>query len=257
MLLEGAIVLLSQAWACPSLDAALETATVSLVEGGDATAPLADADTSLTCANATRGQVARIWLVRGANAWFTGKKDEAVPLLAAARALAPEGYDGRLGEELKTAWEAAKPGANGNLFMDRNANIDGVDVGNFPLSTAAGPHAIQIIDSAWARTVFVESGEDLHVETGLPVEILADPATAPIRKRKSPALLIAAGGAALAAGACASIAYLQDDAMSAAADQGNGDALESAHTVQVATGYGAYGLAGLAAAGVVFHFVLP
>ncbi len=254
MLLESAITFAGLAWACPSIDAALEVATVSLVEGGDATAGLSDAASSLACMNASQAQVGRVWLVRGASAWFAGRKEEALPLLAAARALVPDGYDARLGAELKDAWAAALPGPPGNLIVDRNAHIDGTAVVAFPVATAAGPHAIQIVDSQWARTVFVQPGEDLRVETGLPVEMDAPNGA---RRKRSPALLIAAGGAALAAGACAGVAFVQNDAMTAASAKGDLDGLNGAHTAQLATGVGAYGLAGLAAAGVVLHFVLP
>lgn len=249
--------------ACPSLDAELERATRALV-GGDAPtveAALGDAEASFACAPATRASVARWALVEGARRVVRGQHGDA--WLAASRALAPEGFDPRLGPAVRAAFDAAPSPAVATLLLEPAipAFVDGVPIATWPLTLPAGPHAVQVMDARGAvrfgRALTLLPGEDALLPTGLPATVAADTtgtgstATAPAvpaeltaRPQRRPALLITAAGLAVAGGALTGAALAQSPRMEAAADP---DALDAAYSAQQGLAWGAYGAFGAAA----------
>lgn len=262
-----ALVSLAAAAPCPALDAELERATLALVAGDAATADaaLADAAASLACAPATSAQLGHLWLVTGATRHLAGQ--DAAPWLAAARGLAPDAFDARLGPDLRAAFDAAAPPGAATLALEPGlpAFLDGAATTAWPASLDAGPHAVQVLGADGAvrfgREVTLLAGEDALVPTGLPPEFVASTATLPLpgapvepEKKRSPALLVASAVALAGGGACAALALAQDDAMETAPDV---PALEGAFGRQKAFAYGAYGLWGAAGVGATLYFVLP
>jgi hypothetical protein len=233
--------------ACPSVDDELERATAALVDGADPSAALAASEAGLACASTTDAQLARLWLVSGAARQLAGDPEAAMPFYAAARALAPDGFDDRLGDAVRTSWSGATASGAGKLVADRPVKVDGRRVARFPAELASGPHALQAPEVSWARVVMVQSGEDFRVEVpSAPVD------GAP--KRKS-ALFAVLGGVALAGAVGAGAgAIAQTDMMASAADV---ESLDAAWGAQQGLGYAAIGLATLGTTGVVLQFALP
>lgn len=250
--------------ACPSPDAEVERAVSALV-GGDYAAARTALDTAASgfgCGPAaTAEQAARYWLVEGAVATLSGDAEAARAPLAAARATAPALFDDRLGPKVRAAWQAAAPAGQGTLVLEpaRPANVDGTLVSTWPAPVAATPHLVQVVGAdgtvRFGKLVRIDPGEDALVETGLPPggDPLPTEAPAPVARKKSPALLILAGVAAVGAGACAGGALAQNAQMDAATAEPE---LESAFAAQKALGYSSYGLAGAAAVSLGLHFVL-
>jgi hypothetical protein len=255
--------------ACPSLDAQLERATGALVRGDAATvdAALLDADASFACAPATRASVARWALVEGARRVVRGQDGDA--WLAAARHLAPQSVDPRLGPAVRAAFDAAPSPAVATLLLEPAipAFVDGVPIATWPLTLPAGPHAVQVMEASGAvrfgRALTLLPGEDALLPTGLPASVAAEvagtgstasaPAVAVAPAARRPALLITAASLAAVGGGLAGAALAQTPRMEAAADL---DALDAARGAQQGLAWGAYGAFGAAAVtGVLFVVV--
>ncbi len=257
------LLLAAAAAACPNLDAEVERATAAVLAGDYAAArgALDEAAASFTCAAATPAQLGRYWLVEGAVLHLRGEPDAARAPLAAARTTAPEQFDERLGPKVRAAWTSAAAEGEGTLLLEpqREASLDGVSVSAWPAPVSAAPHVVQVLGAdggvRFGKLVRIAPGEDALVETGpipddpLPLEPLEEP-----RHKKSVALLVVAGVAAAGAGACAGGALAQDAQMRAATDVAT---LDTVYERQQILGYSSYGLAGVAALSVGFHFLLP
>ncbi len=264
-------LLATLAYACPNIDTEVERATSALVAGDPtgARAALDTAESAFACAAASPTQLAGYWLVEGAAAHLGGDTTAARAAFSAARGLAPDRYDARLGPDVRTAWSAARPEGEGSLLLEppRAALVDGAGVSAWPLTVSATPHLVQVVGAngtvRFARVVRIGAGEDAVVETGLGTEPDTLSATDPLpetpfadpsaHKKKSPAMLILAGVAAAGAGACVGGALAQNGAMNAAEDI---DTLDAAFGTQKVLGYSGYGLAGAAAAAFTLHFVI-
>jgi hypothetical protein len=253
------------AFACPNLDAEVERATTALVNGDYAGARVAldSAAGSFACAAATPPQLGRYWLVVGAVAQLGGDAAAARAPYSAARAVAPGQFDDRLGPKVRTAWSGATADGQGTLLLQpaRPALLDGAPVDTWPAPVPGTPHVVQIVGAdgtvGFGRVVAISAGEDALLEHDVPAAAaaLADVA-APVepKRRKSPALLILAGAAAVGAGACAGGALLQNDGIDAALTEGD---LDAAFGRQQALGYSSYGLMGVAAVSLGVHVALP
>ncbi|MFZ5477506.1 MAG: hypothetical protein ACOZNI_12090 [Myxococcota bacterium] len=248
--------------ACPSLDAELERATQALLSGDNhaAAVALTEADAALGCAPATPAQAGRYFLVTGALRHLAG--GDATALLAAARAAAPDGYDTRLGPDVRAAWEKASPAGAATLLLEPAlpSRVDGAEAPAGTVSTTAGPHLVQVVrgdDVRFFKQLTLAAGEDALLPTGLSPDALAapaEPAPAPApAKKKSPLLLVTAGALAVGGGAFAAGAVLQDGAME---DAGAVGELDAAYGRQKTFAIGAYGLWAAAGATAVLHFVL-
>ncbi|MSQ02418.1 MAG: hypothetical protein EXR71_11095 [Myxococcales bacterium] len=237
--------------ACPTMGATLESATSVLIDGGDSTAALAEVETVLACRRATRAELARLWLLRGAALQLSGDLPAAEPFYAAALAADATWFDDRLGSAVREAWARARNGLPSRLSANRPLEVDGVPIGSFPATLASGPHALQAPDVRWARVVVMAPGEESAVE--VPLTPLPDP-NAEVRPRKGPGWLVA-GGALLAGAVGVGVAAAaQSEVMSGAETT---TALDEAWTTQQALGFGSIGLAALGSTGVVLHVVLP
>lgn len=251
--------------ACPDIDTEVERATAALVSGDFATArtALQAAESSFGCAKASNTQLAHYWLVDGAEAHLQGQVARARASLAAARVIAPDVFDERLGPDVRATWAAAQPDGRGTLLIEPPAaalvNGDGVTV--WPVTLPAANHVVQVLGAdgkvRYGRLIRIGPGEDAVVETGLGRELLpvADEA-APAEKKgkKSPALLILAGIAAAGAGGLAGGALAQGSVIETSPDV---DALDAAFGRQQAFGYGSIALAGASAIALTLHFVIP
>ncbi len=231
--------------ACPSFDEGVEAAMRALVDGVDPVPGFTVAEASLACSDVNAPQLARLWLARGAALQLAGDEGSAAPYYASARALAPGAFDDRLGPAVRATWEAASLGANGRLLANRPLRVDGAPVSVFPAELRAGPHALQAPEAVWARTVFLQAGEEMQVEV--------PQGGAPARK-KSPLLAILGGVAVAGAVGMGAGAVSQTEVMASAPDT---EFLEAAWSTQQGLGYTAIGLAAVGAGGIVLHFVLP
>jgi hypothetical protein len=231
--------------ACPPLADGVESAMKALLDGADPQPGFAAAEASLACGPAPADRLAALWLARGAALHLAGDEAAAQPFYARARALAPEGFDERLGVAVKESWARASSAGTGRLIANRPLRIDGTRVSRFPTSTEAGPHALQAPEASWARVVVVPAGEDLNVEV---------PAPAKVAKKKSPLLAILGGVALAGAVGAGAGAISQTPVMEDAPDT---TSLDAAWETQQVLGYSSIALAGLGATGVVLQFALP
>ncbi len=233
---------------CPPLADALEAATTALIDGVDTGAAFTAAEASLACAPATKTELARLFLLRGAALQLAGEADAVGPFYAAAIGQDATYFDDRLGPAVRAAWTDARHGDPGRLTANRPLDVDGTRVDAFPATLESGPHALQALEAGWARVVVLPAGEELAVEV---------PTTRPVEPptRKKSALWLVAGGAALAgAVGCGAGAMAQTETMGEAETVA---ALDEAWTTQTVLGSAALGLAALGGTGVVLHFVLP
>jgi hypothetical protein len=158
-------------------------------------------------------------------------------------------FDERLGGEVRAAWTAAEPGANGTLTADRPAIVDGRTLRRFPSSVASGPHAVQSLEHDWSKLIFVPPGEEFRVS----VPASSSSATVAKQSQHPIALAITSGVLLAGAGGCAYGAYAQNDVMAAAANVGS---LDDAYSLQGVLGWSAVGLgvAGVTAGALYFVF---
>jgi hypothetical protein len=235
-----ALLLTLPARACPVLADETERAFLAILAAEDPAPALSAAEGSLACADVDGETLARLWLAWGASRWVAGEKDSAAPFLAAARALAPTTWDERLGPEMRAAWSSAEPVAGGTVSANQPVRLDGVQVEAFPYATAGGPHAAQQTTVGFGKVLLVYPGEDTALD-------VVPSSSAPPRRKRNPWWLVASAGAAAGAGGAYLLARAQDEAMR---DAGSPDDLNGAYTVQRVSGYGMWGLGGLAVLGV-------
>ena len=251
--------------ACPDMDTEVERATAALVSGDFTTArsALQAAESSFGCAKATNTQLAHYWLVDGAEAHLKGEVARARASLAAARVIAPDVFDDRLGPDVRATWTAAQPDGRGTLLLEPPGaalvNGDGVTV--WPVTLPAANHVVQVLGSdgkvRYGRLIRIGPGEDAVVETGLAREAASIVDTVvPVEKtaKKSPALLVLAGVAAAGAAGLAGGALAQGPIIETSTDV---DALDAAFGRQQAFGYSSIALAGVSVVGLTLHFVIP
>ncbi len=248
----GMMLLWAQAHAaCPTMVATLEAATSVLIDGGDGTAALAEVETALACGTATKSELARLWVLRGAALQLAGDAAAAEPFYAAALGADATWFDDRLGSSVREAWSRAKYGLPARLSANRPLDVDGVHIDTFPATLESGPHALQAPDVRWARVLVMPPGEESVVE--VPLTPLPDP-DAVVLPRKGAGWLVA-GGVVLAGAVGAGVAAgAQSEVMSGAETT---TALDEAWNTQQALGISSIGLAALGSTGVVLHFVLP
>lgn len=253
------LALMQTGLACPSLDGELERATAAIIAGdlAAATAALDDARSSFSCAQASPAGLGRYFLLRGAVATQGG--GDPTDWLSAARRLALEGFDPRLGPELQAAFKAAPTPGRATLLLEPTlpAALDGEAVVDWPIALSSGAHLVQVIGTdgkiRFNKEFNLLPDEDALLSTGLSLEAPVVAAPAP-RKRRGPVLLVASAVAAAAGGSLAAGALAQNETMSAT---GNLEAFDAAHTRQRAFAYGAYGLGGAAVVGAALYFVIP
>jgi hypothetical protein len=248
--------------ACPDPEPALARAMEALITGDTvpAKAALMEVEASFPCAPVTPSLLARHWLARGAAAEQEG--DAAGPWFAVARHVSPETWEPRLGPGLRSTWSAATAaGATLAIEPSGHAWVDGTLMTAWPIPTTAGPHLVQVLDSAGAvsfsRVVTLLPDERALVQTGLTPSLPTLDAAPTAARPPSPPPVTRPprrGRTALAAGAVVTLvisgtaawqARAQDDAMRNAPDL---DTLDRVYGTQVAWAWTAWGTLGTAAA---------
>jgi len=165
---------------------------------------------SLACADAVPApeDLATLSQALGAIAIFKEAPATAAPHLAQAAAVHPGWFQDRLGDQVRTAWQEAALGIEGEAQLsaeplpDHHALwVDGVARAEQPVVTLPGQHLVQITDLdgvvAYGRQVELVSGQALTLATGL-VHPSAD--VEPERRRWSPFLVGAVAAGALSIG---------------------------------------------------------
>lgn len=255
---------------CPPMDRLLERATTEIISGSfDAAATtLSDAERAMACQPMAESDIGRYWMVQGARLAVTGQDAQADACFAAARRVAPGVWDARFGRALMARFDGAVETGRATIEVDTRqdqARIDGRPAEVWPAPVSSGWHLVQVVEEEvlYSRLLQLAPGENARVATRLPEPALAtapgepEPlpeAVEPRPKKKSPALLIAAGTAAALGGGCAGLSVTEGAKLEGSDSLGQ---LESRWTANRGFAYGAYGLWGLAGAGVVLHFVLP
>lgn len=257
------ILLLSPAFACTPLPDAVERLAQAVLTRADAGPARAEVSTSLGCAPASADDVAHYFLIEGAALMLDGDP-AGMSWFAASHRLTPDRWDPRFGTQLQAAWLGARAPGAARLSVDASAMVDGAPAGAFPMLVEAGPHVVQVIGRSgnvrYGRVIELEADEDAMVPTGLGPEAEVEAlATAASPRKKSPAMLVVAGSAAVLAGAAVAGAYLEQDYIDrmGASSTSTREDIETAWTLEQVFGYSAYGLAGLSALGVGLYVALP
>jgi hypothetical protein len=209
-------------------------------------AALANAETSFDCAPATQEDLARFWLYQGALRGLTQDQAGARRAFAAARRMAPAGWDPSLGDALKQLYDGAGDGEPFELRLDTNEDrawVDGTRIPDWPYTLPGGTHLVQIRDvrreAVLGHHVFDVSGPgEITVQTGLPQfpARLHEP-----RPNREVPWFIAAGSSLFLSGAGAGVALWQR------AESGRAPTIEAVHQhekVQIASAWTSIGLAG-------------
>lgn len=258
---------------CPPMERLLERATTEVVSGSfeAASATLADAERAMGCQAMGERLLARYWMVQGARLALLGEDDEADAHFAAARRVDPGVWDPRFGAALMARFDGATETGRATVDLDTRraeARVDGRPGEVWPMPLSSGLHLVQVVDTEvlYSRIVRLAPGENALLVTRLPEPGTASLAVRPVPAdlppvavpvevpgRRSPALLVAASSAALVGGGFAGLAYWERGRIEAAGSRADATA---AYTAQRAFAGAAYGLWGLAGAGVVLHFVL-
>lgn len=252
------ILLIASAFACTPLRDATEHLTGALLNGLNLAGPRQEITESLSCAPADKASIAAYFLAEGAARHTEGKAAEAVPWLAAAHRLAPDHWDVRFGPDVYAVWAKATSAGPGSLRVDIAGTLDGALVETWPMKLDAGPHVLQVVgykkNVRSGGVVELEADED----TFLPTNLSPEPKPS-FLERRPPTMLIAAGGAAVLAGAAAGLAARESVEMEGIRTNLSATKadLEAAHTRQQAFAYSTWALAGLSLASVGIYFVIP
>lgn len=253
--------------ACPDLEQAVASAESAVAELriDDATSLLAEAERALECEWADPLQLARLWNAEGVLAVYEGDEAASGMSFAAARRVAPSMFGAHYGSKMKARWEAAEqPSTTGEVSLDEplpegaEARVDGTPQGA-PWQLATGLHVVQVGGVAapsFGRVIEVQQGIPLMLQPQLPIVDASEPAGSgplPVRRRKSPTLLIGSAAALAVGGAMLGLAFREQQAVIPKSE--TVPQLKAARSRQLGFGYTGYGLVGLAAVGVVVHFV--
>ncbi|MBN2799178.1 MAG: hypothetical protein JXX28_08535 [Deltaproteobacteria bacterium] len=267
--------------ACDEPAVPLNLAEKAILEArlDEARQALDEVEQVLSCSPpASPALLARLWLMEGAWAQFSGDQGAATEAFASSRALDPGAWDADLGPALHTQYLAAElpTGGEGSLVLQPplttfHAYVDGVRQ-SFPAELGAGLHLVQVLppdgEALYARVIAVRPGEEVALVHGLregPRPVARDnnrlppppelkPPREPARPSRHLPVLGIGGGVALVAGAGALVgAASQDGAMETAATM---EALDAAWGRQQLLGWGGYALlgAGLGMVTVEFAF---
>lgn len=247
---------------CPELDPLLNDATDNLVYGNLPVAQIAlsTAEQSFACRVPSPEQQARYWLLVGAAAWMNNDQDSLRDAFVAARRVAPDYFEDRLGPELRNIYDLAAPVGVAQLSVnppELRALVDGQPIPEWPLSMEAGYHLVQVLDSAeqvrYGRTLRAPPDMEVTVETGLPAD-LEPLSVQPEKRRHSAWWLVGAGALAAASGGSYYLSTIQDE-------QIEGDKslkeLNTTRFVERATTYGTYGLGVASVTSFSLFFIVP
>lgn len=225
---------------------------------------------------ATPELLARMWLADAVMLSLRGDEDAATDALAAAAQAAPEVWNDVYGPEFRRRHQAAQglaPGV-GHIVFDVTVEgeapvgrpvvtaVDGEVLTDVTPAVPSGLHVAQIGfgrgDVRFAQEVYVVPGQDLVVRATLvgvtgaeaPVSkgpLIPDepPAVIPMKTRRFPAFLVAAGVTGIGAGVTAGAALGQNGAMREATTP---SALDDAFRTQKVLGATSYVLMGATAA---------
>lgn len=206
----------------------------------------------------TRDELVRYWLADGALHYVQDQRNEAIASLAAASRLNPGLWVMAYGDDLRRVYERASVGVSGTGRVDLappppaglRASVDGTPQ-QIPATVDAGLHLLQLLDGSTAVYAGVIAIPEDELVT---VRWTTEPEPAPKQPGSGPPpWLIGAGGAAVLSAAAATGALSQNGAMRRAESV---DAVEAAYGRQVGFAVTSYGLAGLAATGLVLHVAL-
>ena len=220
------------------------------------------------------GVLGRMWLAEGVMLSLQG--DDEMDSFAAAARVAPnswrEEYGVRFAERYQEAGRREESYGNIGLEPPLVTYVGAVDgqVVDFPVRALGGLHLLQVGPAAgpmaFSKVFLLSENENLQLRTGLTEgsvaaeepfahgadEPLGHTETVEPTKKPVPVFLVAGGTAGVLAAASAVVALQQTNAMRKAEDM---DELDAAHLRQQVFGISAYTLTGLAATGVVLHFV--
>jgi hypothetical protein len=221
-------------------------------------------DASLACGPRVEAPLAaRLFLIEGARLHFSGAADGARLAFATAHGIAPELWNLDYGADTRAVYDAAvadRPTGRGTLVLETETAegwmtaIDGA-LTPLPAEAPIGYHLVQVLEADGearyaTRVLILDPGERVVIHTG-PLSARPQPVAA-VGNRRPAWPLIAAGSAALLSGAAAGLALAQDGQMEAAGTKSD---LNAAFGRQKAFAGATWGLAGLAASGVVVWLV--
>ena len=148
---------------------------------------LSEVEESLACGGLARpDELARLWLLEGALATFSGDTQSAADAFRAAAEVEPGRFIEDLGPQIRAAYEAAlaeRSTGLGTLFVEPTLAgwtlaIDGTPTTS-PIATPEGLHVVQVgptpDEVVFARVIHAIADLTIVIETGLEPVLLRDP----------------------------------------------------------------------------------